>query len=45
MPVITVVTSVLVLGEVITAMSGLGTVLTLAGLALSELRIGKREKK
>ena len=44
-PVITVVTSVLVLGEVITAMSGLGTVLTLAGLALSELRIGKREKK
>ena len=43
-PVITVVTSVLVLGEVITAMSGLGTVLTLAGLALSELRIGKRER-
>lgn len=35
-PVITVVTSVLILHENITVMAGVGTVLTLAGLALSE---------
>lgn len=35
-PVITVVTSVLVLGEPVTAMAAVGTLLTLAGLVLSE---------
>ncbi|MGN0400423.1 MAG: EamA family transporter [Blautia sp.] len=37
-PVITVVTSVLVLHETITWMSGAGTVLALLGLFLSEYR-------
>lgn len=41
-PVITVVTSVLILHETITWMAGLGTVLTLAGLFLSESKIMKK---
>lgn len=40
-PVVTVITSVLVLHEKITLMSGAGTVLTLAGLILSEGRKGR----
>lgn len=38
-PVITVVTSVIILHEKITAMAGVGTVLTLAGLFLSESKL------
>ena len=38
MPVVTVLTSVLVLHERITWMSATGTALTLLGLAISELR-------
>ncbi|MFR5601889.1 MAG: DMT family transporter [Lachnospiraceae bacterium] len=41
-PVITVITSVLILHETITVLAGVGTVLTLSGLFLSE---GKRFKK
>ena len=41
-PVITVVTSVIVLHETITPMSAAGTVLTLAGLFLSECKFGRR---
>ena len=37
-PVVTVVTSALVLGERLTPLSGVGTGLTLAGLLLSEYR-------
>lgn len=44
-PVITVVTSVLVLKEQITPMAGAGTVLTLAGLVLSETKPGFIRKK
>ena len=44
-PVITVVTSVLVLKEQITPMAGAGTVLTLAGLVLSETKPGFLRKK
>lgn len=40
-PVITVVTSVIILGEKITLMSGIGTVLTLLGLIISEYK-GKK---
>ena len=42
-PVITVVTSVLILGEKITWMSGLGVIFTLMGLFLSEMKIPKRK--
>jgi drug/metabolite transporter (DMT)-like permease len=41
-PVITVVTSVLILHEKITALAGIGTVLTLAGLFLSESKLFKK---
>ena len=44
-PVVTVVTAALVLDERITWMAGLGTVLTLAGLALSEMRQFRLWKK
>ena len=37
-PVITVITSVIVLRETVTLMAGAGTVLTMAGLFLSERR-------
>ena len=40
-PVVTVVTSAIVLGEKITPLSAAGTALTLAGLIISELRFGK----
>lgn len=40
-PVITVVTSVMVLHEPLTFLAGMGTVLTLAGLFLSEKRTEK----
>lgn len=43
-PVITVVTSVLILHEKITVMAGIGTVLTLAGLFLSEAKIFTRKE-
>lgn len=43
-PVITVVTSVIVLHETITLMSAAGTVLTLAGLFLSEFKAGRRQR-
>ena len=43
-PVITVVTSALILKEKITVMSGIGTVLALIGLFLSEYR-GKTQKQ
>lgn len=38
-PVITVVTSVIILHEKITIMAGIGTVLTLAGLFISESKL------
>ena len=41
-PVITVITSVIVLGEQITLMSGLGIVLTLGGLVISQYRSKRR---
>lgn len=41
-PVITVITSVLVLHEAITLLSVIGTFLTLAGLFLSESKLGRR---
>lgn len=41
-PVITVVTSVVILHEQITVLSGVGTFLTLIGLFLSESKIGKK---
>ena len=41
-PVITVVTSVLILREWITLLSGIGTILTLVGLFLSESKIQKK---
>ena len=44
-PVITVVTSVIVLGERITWMSALGTILTLAGLFISENKIKNTSKE
>ena len=40
-PVVTVIISMFVLGEKITVLSGIGIVLALAGLILSEKRIGK----
>ena len=43
-PVITVVTSALILNEKVTVMSGIGTVLALIGLFLSEYR-GKTQKQ
>lgn len=43
-PVITVVTSVLILKERMTALSGMGTILTLAGLFLSEHRMEKKPR-
>ncbi len=43
-PVITVVTSVIVLHETITLLSAVGTVLTLAGLFLSEFKFGGMRK-
>ena len=43
-PVITVVTSALILNEQVTVMSGVGTILTLIGLFLSEYR-GKTQKQ
>lgn len=42
-PVITVVTSVLILHERITVMAGVGTILTLVGLFLSESRVFKKK--
>ena len=44
-PVITVVTSVLILKEVITGMAAVGTALTLAGLFLSKSKIGLKKEK
>lgn len=44
-PVITVVTSLLILNEKITLMAGIGTILTLAGLFLSEGKIFLRKKE
>lgn len=44
-PVITVVTSVLILHERLTALAGIGTVLTLAGLFLSEYRPKRNGEK
>lgn len=44
-PVITVITSVLILHEPITWMTGTGTVLTLAGLLLSEERVFTRKER
>lgn len=44
-PVVTVVASVLVLKEIITPMAALGALLTLAGLFLSEGRLGFLKKK
>jgi drug/metabolite transporter (DMT)-like permease len=44
-PVITVVTSGLILREKITVLSGVGTILTLAGLLLSERKEGKQESE
>ena len=41
-PVITVVTSVLILNERVTLLSGVGTILTLVGLFLSESKIQKK---
>ena len=43
-PVITVVTSVLILHERITVMAGVGTILTLVGLFLSESRVFKKRE-
>lgn len=43
-PVITVVTSVLILHEKITVLAGLGTLLTLAGLFLSESKVFTRKE-
>jgi drug/metabolite transporter (DMT)-like permease len=43
-PVITVVTSVLILHERITALSVVGTLLTLAGLFLSESKLSFRKE-
>ena len=44
-PVITVITSVLILHEKLTLLAGTGTVLTLIGLFLSEYRMDKKETK
>lgn len=44
-PVITVITSVLVLHERLTLLAGMGMVLTLAGLFLSEYKIERKETK
>ena len=44
-PVVTVITAALILNERITWMAGMGTVLTLAGLALSEMRQFRLWKK
>jgi drug/metabolite transporter (DMT)-like permease len=44
-PVITVVTSVLILHEKITALSVVGTLLTLAGLLLSERKRSFRKEE
>jgi drug/metabolite transporter (DMT)-like permease len=43
-PVITVVTSVLVLRERITGMAVVGTLLTLVGLIISESKFGRQEE-
>lgn len=43
-PVITVVTSVIILHETITVMAGVGTILTLAGLFLSESKAFARKE-
>ena len=43
-PVITVVTSVLILHEKITVLAGFGTALTLAGLFLSESKVFIRKE-
>ena len=42
-PVITVITSVLILGEQITWMSGLGVIFTMCGLIISEMKIKSKE--
>lgn len=44
-PVITVITSVLILHEKLTLLAGTGTVLTLIGLFLSEYRMDKKKTK
>ena len=44
-PVITIVTSVLILHEPFTWMTGIGTVLTLAGLVLSEGRVFRHKNQ
>lgn len=42
-PVITVITSVFILDEKITILAGAGTILTLAGLFLSEMKLSKKK--
>lgn len=44
-PVITVITSVLILGERITWMSGLGVIFTMCGLIISEMKINPKKLK
>ena len=44
-PVITVLTSALILSEPLTLLTGTGTILTLAGLFLSEHKAGKKGAK
>ena len=44
-PVITVITSIVVLHETITALAAVGTVLTLAGLFLSESKLFLRKEE
>lgn len=44
-PVITVITSVLILGEQITWMSGLGVIFTMCGLIISEMKINPKKLK
>lgn len=43
-PVITVVTAAVILKETITALAVFGTILTMAGLILSEMKYGRKEK-
>ena len=44
-PVITVITSVLILGEQITWMSGLGVIFTMCGLIISEMKMNPKKLK
>ena len=43
MPVITIIISALILNEKITAYSAVGTILTLAGLIISEFKKGEKD--